>query len=61
VLKKFGFSMDFIKWVESCIEGPWISPLVNGRSDGFFQSGWGMLQGYPLSPLLYIVMEKYLN
>jgi hypothetical protein len=31
VLKKFGFSMDFIKWVESCIGGPWIAPLVNGR------------------------------
>jgi hypothetical protein len=59
VLKKFGFNIDSIKWVEYCIKGPWILPLVNGRLTGFFQSDWGLRQGFPLSPFLYIIMVDY--
>jgi hypothetical protein len=36
VLQKFGFSMNFIKCIESCIIGPCISPLVNGWSTKIF-------------------------
>jgi hypothetical protein len=31
VLRKFGFSQDFIRWIGSCINNPWIAPLINGR------------------------------
>jgi hypothetical protein len=61
VLKKFGFSMDFIKWVESCIGGPWIASMLIGCLAGFFQSSRGMRQGCPLSPLLYIIMTYSLS
>jgi hypothetical protein len=37
VLECFGFSPQFIKWVSSCISGPWIAPLVNGRPTNFFK------------------------
>jgi hypothetical protein len=54
VMRKFGFNPNFIKWVVSCIGGPWITPLVNGRLDNFFQSSRGLKQGcLPLSLTLY--------
>lgn len=61
VLKKFGFNMEFINWVKSCIGGPWIAPLVNGRPTGFFLGSRGLCQGCPLSPLFYIIMVESLS
>lgn len=61
VLFKFGFCPFFIRWVSSCISNPWISPLVNERSTSFFRGSWGLRQGYPLSPLLYIIMVESLS
>ena len=36
-------------------------PLVNDRPSKFFQASRGLRQGCPLSPFLYILMEKYLS
>jgi hypothetical protein len=47
--------------VASCISSLWITPLVNGRPINFFDSSHGLRQGFPLSPLLYIIMENSLN
>ena len=35
VLNAFGFSSAFIKLIKSCIDRPWIAPLVNGRPSNF--------------------------
>eukprot|EP00253_Pinus_taeda_P034628 PITA_34628 len=42
VMKKLGFSTNFINWVKACISSPWIAPLVNGRSTDFFQASRGL-------------------
>jgi hypothetical protein len=56
VLRKFGFSSKFIAWVSAYISMPWISPMINGCPTNFFKISRGLRQGYPLSPLLYIIM-----
>ena len=61
VMKKFGFSQDFISWMGTCIASPWITPLLNGRPTPFFRVFRGLRRGFPLSPLLYVIMEDTLN
>lgn len=61
VMKKFGFEPLFIRWVKAYIGTPWISPLMNGRSTGYFRASQGLRQGCLLSTLLYIIMEYYLS
>ena len=61
VLKKIGFNNIFISWINSCIENPWITPLINGPPAHFFKSTRGLRQVCPLSPLLYVLMSKPLN
>jgi hypothetical protein len=61
VLHQFGISDDFIRWISTCISNPWISSLIIGCRDGFLNESRGLTQGFPLSPLLYIIMEEYLN
>lgn len=60
VMKKPKFEEVFIKWIEACIGGPWITTLINGFPCNFFQASKGLRQGGPLSPLLYnIVVETF--
>jgi hypothetical protein len=58
VMKKFGFSLGFMDWISSCITSQWIVPMVNGCPTSFFKSTRGMSQGFPLSPLLYIIVAE---
>ena len=41
ILLKFRFSFDFIYLIKSCIIGPFIAPLINGRASFFYQSSRG--------------------
>ena len=61
VLHKFGFSQNFMNWINSCIESPWIAPLINGRPCPFFKMSIGLRQGCPLSPILYVLMAESRN
>ena len=61
VMKKLGFSISFVNWVQGCISSPWITSLVNGRSTEFFQASRGLRQGCPLSPLLYAIQASVLS
>jgi len=58
VLKNMVFELPFIILITACISGPWISPLVNGRSGEAFQFSRGLRQGCPLSPYLFILMVE---
>ena len=48
-LRSFGFSLDFVNLIKSCIDKPWIEPLINGTLENFFQETRGLHQGFPLS------------
>ena len=61
VLLSFGFSVDFVSLIKSCIDRPWIAPLVNGRPTYLFQASRELYQGFPLSPFLYILMAESLR
>jgi hypothetical protein len=61
VMEKFGFAPSFINWIKSCIDSPWIYPLVNGRATKFFQASRGLRQGCPLSPLFYAIQAIVLS
>ena len=61
VLHYFGFSHAFINLIKSCIDKPWIAPLVNGRPTKIFQASMGLRQGCLLSSFLYIIMVYSLS
>jgi hypothetical protein len=61
VMGRFGFTLEFIRWVKACISAPWICPLVNGQGADFFQASRGLRQGCPFSPLLYAIQVFVLN
>jgi mannosylglycoprotein endo-beta-mannosidase len=61
VLTRFGFGVDLLAWISSCISTPWISPMIKGRPTKLFKLSRGLRQGCPLSPLLYILMEEALS
>lgn len=61
VMHKFGFGQEFIRWVRACISEPWIAPLVNGRATEFFKASRALHQGFPLSPLLYVLQASALS
>jgi hypothetical protein len=42
VLKAYGFLENFISWIKSCINNPWISPLLNGCPTKFFKARRGL-------------------
>ena len=48
IMKRFGFSNQFIRWIKACIKSPWIAPLINGRPTNFFQASRGLRQSFPL-------------
>jgi hypothetical protein len=61
VLVKFDFNANVVQWIASCVNASWITPLVNVRPTPFFQGSKGLWQGFPLSPLLYIIMAETLG
>lgn len=61
LLTHVGFCIDFIMWVMSCIQTASFVVLINGASSTFFHAQHDLLQGCPLSPLLFLLVEKFLS
>ena len=53
ILNKFGFSPNFIKWIQLIYSSPLSSVIVNGVKSAQFSLSRGTRQGCPLSPSLF--------
>ena len=61
ILHKFNFGPDFLRWVQlfyTNIESAVVN--CNGWTSSFFRPSWGVRQGCPLSPLLYVISIEVL-
>jgi hypothetical protein len=61
ILLQIGFGLMTSNWVMSCVTNVTFAVLVNGETTSFFQSGRGLRQGCPLSPLLFILVMEGLS
>ena len=61
IMTKMGFSVPFITWVMSSISSVSFDVLINGVASSFFRSGRGLRQGFPLAPLLFLIVVEGLS
>ena len=61
IMTKMGFYVSFITWVMSSISSVSFVVLINGVASNFFRSGRGLRQGFPLAPLLFLIVVEGLS
>jgi hypothetical protein len=61
MLLHYGFRHLMTKWIMGCVASTSFGILINKEATQFFNSGRGLRQGFPLSPLLFILVMEGLN
>jgi hypothetical protein len=61
LLKHLGFPVPFIRWIMCSITTVSFSVLINGSASPFFRYERGLRQGFPLSPLLFLLVAEGLS
>jgi mannosylglycoprotein endo-beta-mannosidase len=57
-LVQLGFNIQVENWIMGCVQSASFSVLINGSPTSFFRSSRGIHQGFPLSPFLFLIVEK---
>jgi hypothetical protein len=60
ILLQIGISLSFINWIEGCLSSSFFSVPVNRSSSQFFKPTKGLREEYPLSPMLFLIVAKWL-
>ena len=58
LLSKMGFVVPFITWVMSILIYVSFALLTNGVASSFFRSRCGLKKGFPLAPLLFLIVVE---
>lgn len=61
VLRGFGFPVYFVKLFMKCVTSTTFTIKVNGVGHGYFEGKRDLRQGDPMSPLLLLLVMKYLS
>ena len=61
MLEAYGFFQGWVEWVMNLVTTSFFSIFLNGAPTCVFQPSLGSIQGDPLSPFLFILMEEGLS
>lgn len=61
LLTHLGFSLSFINWIMCYITTVSFSVLINDSTSNFFHLEYNLRQGFPLSPLLFLLVMEGLS
>jgi hypothetical protein len=61
VLLHIGLCLEATDWIMGCVNSTNFSVLINGSPSSFFRSSRGLRHGFPLSPLLFLLIVECLS
>ena len=61
MLLQIGLTVDVVNWIMECVESINYGVLINGSPINSFRGTRGVRQGFPLSPLLFLIIIEGLS